>query len=148
CSRLWHRDTQDRRHIKIMVYLNDVDEESGPFEYLPISSTPLNLSLKYALYSTTFLPEKESKKLIPKSKIKSCVGRAGTVVFFEPNGFHHGKMPTLKERHAVLFKYNSRNPRHPKYCCPDYNQAEFDFLSQLVPDDQKEYLWQHNIQSK
>ena len=34
-SRLWHRDTEDRRMIKVIVYLKDVDDEDGAFQFLP-----------------------------------------------------------------------------------------------------------------
>ena len=30
----WHNDFEDRRMLKVIVYLSDVDVESGPFEYL------------------------------------------------------------------------------------------------------------------
>ena len=37
-SQRWHRDFNDRHLLKAFVYLVDVDEETGPFEYVPRSA--------------------------------------------------------------------------------------------------------------
>src|SRR6266542_1155105 len=34
-SQRWHRDFNDRRLVKAFIYLVDVDEGAGPFEYVP-----------------------------------------------------------------------------------------------------------------
>ena len=34
-SQIWHRDFNDRHLLKVFLYLSDVDERSGPFEYVP-----------------------------------------------------------------------------------------------------------------
>ena len=33
-SRLWHLDMEDYKILKVIIYLNDVDETVGPFQYL------------------------------------------------------------------------------------------------------------------
>ncbi|BAZ44958.1 hypothetical protein NIES4102_19750 [Chondrocystis sp. NIES-4102] len=33
--RSWHLDMEDRRTIKIIIYLNDVNSEGGPYQYIP-----------------------------------------------------------------------------------------------------------------
>ncbi|QFS52545.1 phytanoyl-CoA dioxygenase [Nostoc sphaeroides] len=38
-TELWHLDAEDRRMIKVIIYLNDVRIEHGPFEYIPKSWT-------------------------------------------------------------------------------------------------------------
>ena len=37
-SQRWHRDFNDRHLLKAFIYLVDVDEEAGPFEYVPRSA--------------------------------------------------------------------------------------------------------------
>src|SRR5262245_34206170 len=37
-SQRWHRDFNDRHLLKAFIYLVDVDEETGPFEYVPRSA--------------------------------------------------------------------------------------------------------------
>jgi ectoine hydroxylase-related dioxygenase (phytanoyl-CoA dioxygenase family) len=34
----WHRDYNDQHLVKVFVYLVDVDEGTGPFEYVPGSA--------------------------------------------------------------------------------------------------------------
>ncbi|MBW4690029.1 MAG: 2OG-Fe(II) oxygenase [Komarekiella atlantica HA4396-MV6] len=47
-TRLWHLDKEDRKTIKICIYLNDVNDDGGPFEYIPQSFTSTVAdSLKY-----------------------------------------------------------------------------------------------------
>jgi hypothetical protein len=44
---LWHKDGNDRRSIKIIIYLSDVDKEHGPFEYIPRSVIPIQCEEAY-----------------------------------------------------------------------------------------------------
>src|SRR5439155_1288274 len=37
-SQRWHRDPWDNHIVKVFVYFSDVDEEAGPFEYVPGSA--------------------------------------------------------------------------------------------------------------
>lgn len=39
----WHRDTATMRQFKSILYLSDVEEENGPFEYLPGTHTTKSL---------------------------------------------------------------------------------------------------------
>ena len=34
-AQLWHRDPEDIKVVKAFIYLNDVDENCGPFSYIP-----------------------------------------------------------------------------------------------------------------
>ena len=83
--------------IKIIVYLHDVGEEHGPFEYIPL---PSNIGewcnyyrVDYRLWKSGFLgiDDREMMNVIPKKFWKSCPGKAGTVIFVDPrNVLHHG----------------------------------------------------------
>ncbi|MGB6299608.1 MAG: hypothetical protein WBF90_25990 [Rivularia sp. (in: cyanobacteria)] len=48
-SRLWHIDPEDRKVLKVVIYLNDVSENNGPFEYIPL---PFNSEIISALKYT------------------------------------------------------------------------------------------------
>ena len=37
-SQRWHRDYNDERLVKVFIYLTDVDEDTGPLEYVPGST--------------------------------------------------------------------------------------------------------------
>lgn len=105
----WHRDMKFRRGFKAMVYLTDVDENSGPFQFLPGSSS--------ANYHLTHVLEKEQYQYTHKevlsflkgdeSKIMSCVAPKGTLLIFETNLIHRGKpIDQGRSRFAMTNYYN------------------------------------------
>jgi hypothetical protein len=119
---LWHSDAEDRRIIKIFIYLNDVEEKTGPFEYIPRSLTSL-FSLKYwqlyyKLWQSSYMgiDDEDVKKIIPKSAWKSCPGPAGTVIIVDTkNALHHGTVRT-EERSALFLCYTANPPERPDLC--------------------------------
>ncbi|MEH2154177.1 phytanoyl-CoA dioxygenase [Nostoc sp.] len=119
---LWHSDAEDRRIIKIFIYLNDVEEKTGPFEYIPRSLTSLfswnYFRLYYKLWKSGYMgiDDEEVKPVIPKSAWKSCPGPAGTVILVDTkNALHHGTVRT-EERSALFFCYTANPPERPDLC--------------------------------
>jgi len=107
--RLWHKDAEDFHVVRIIVYLNDVTEGGGPFEYIPRS------------YGLTYNDLKEFKgkltnenilKIVPQSVIRTCYGKAGTVIICDSaNSFHHEKLQVTQQRSVAMFGFSSRLPR-------------------------------------
>ncbi|MBV8883058.1 MAG: phytanoyl-CoA dioxygenase [Chroococcidiopsidaceae cyanobacterium CP_BM_RX_35] len=120
-TQLWHKDAEDRRILKIFVYLNDVSENHGPFEYIPkhiTSSFLTSWCIYYKLVKTGFLgiSDDEMKQIVPKSVWKSCPGPAGTVIFVDTKSvIHHGTLRQV-ERSALFFVYTARYPKNPELC--------------------------------
>jgi hypothetical protein len=119
---LWHSDAEDRRIIKIFVYLNDVEEKTGPFEYIPRSLTSLfswnYFRLYYKLFKSNYMgiDDEEVTPVIPKSAWKSCPGAAGTVIIVDTkNTLHHGTVRT-EQRAALFFCYTANPPERPDLC--------------------------------
>ncbi|GAB1539735.1 hypothetical protein NUACC21_24020 [Scytonema sp. NUACC21] len=119
---LWHKDSEDRRIIKIIVYLSDVEEHHGPFEYVPLPLTsPSSLSyyrIYHKLWQSGYLGinNEQLKEIIPKENWKSCLGPAGTVIFVDTkNVLHHGTLKT-EERSALFFVYTANPPKRPELC--------------------------------
>ncbi|MBG1270056.1 phytanoyl-CoA dioxygenase [Nostoc sp. WHI] len=119
---LWHSDSEDRRIIKIFIYLNDVEEQTGPFEYIPRSLTSLfswnYFRLYYKLWKSGYMgiDDEEVKSVIPKSAWKSCPGPAGTVIIVDTkNVLHHGTVRT-EDRLALFFCYTANPPERPDLC--------------------------------
>ncbi|MDM9585534.1 phytanoyl-CoA dioxygenase [Nostoc sp. GT001] len=119
---LWHSDAEDRRIIKIFIYLNDVKEKTGPFEYIPRSLTSLfswnYIRLFYKLWKSGYMgiDDEEVKPVIPKSAWKSCPGPAGTVIIVDTkNALHHGTVRT-EERSTLFFCYTANPPERPELC--------------------------------
>ena len=114
---LWHRDSEDRRIVKIIIYLNDVDEQQGPFEYVPSSFTSgLNFYRLYYKIHNKGINDETLNKIVPKSAWKSCTGAAGTVILSDTNRLlHHGTART-EERSTLFFIYTANPPKRPGLC--------------------------------
>lgn len=99
-SQRWHRDPGDKKFFKIFIYLTDVDEESGPFNY--VLGSNYNNKWRNVFRQRPphgyYPPEGALDKVVPKSDIKMCVGRAGTVVFADTSGLHYGGYATKSQR--------------------------------------------------
>lgn len=144
-TRLWHLDKEDRRMLKIIIYLEDVNHDGGPFQYIPKSLTPtISRSLKYN-YDT--IKDKVMERVVPPSRWKSCVGPAGTVLLIDPASmFHRGKLPVGSDRLTLFFDYTSRKPKHPYYCKSSFSVNESSFLANDLSQRQKECLfWSHKL---
>jgi Phytanoyl-CoA dioxygenase (PhyH) len=123
-TELWHRDDEDRRIIKVFIYLTDVGVENGPFEYVPRHRVA-RLKTRRILSKITASRQKmgrvgiddaEMATLMPQSKWQACPCPPGTVVFADTRAvFHHGKSRRLS-RSAIFLVYTAANPLHPEFC--------------------------------
>lgn len=115
----WHRDSPIHHQTKAICYLTDVDENNGPFQYIPGSQKKLNVIKSY-LYKL-FKPgqfrftESEIDKYteFTKSEVLDLVAPAGTLLFADTKGIHRGK-PIISGRRYVLFCYywDGKIPSH------------------------------------
>jgi hypothetical protein len=107
--RQWHIDVEDYRMVKILIYLNDVSLNGGPFEY--ISKHLTSLLCQTLQYSSGFVSDEVIKTVVPTSNWKSCTGSSGTVTFSDTcNVFHRAKPPVEADRFSITFSYTSRRP--------------------------------------
>jgi hypothetical protein len=116
---LWHLDREDRRMIKIAVYMNPVDDDGGPLQVIrrsAIEAEPGARSFTYGRISHAGL-ERRRGAPIGDDDIVNCTGPAGTVVLCDTARlFHRGKPAVSRDRLAAYFCYFSRIPRHPFFC--------------------------------
>lgn len=91
----WHRDSWFGQR-KIIIYLTDVSEESGPFQYIPFSS-----SLHKKLLS--FLRGKTDRSVgeVQDDTVITLLGKSGTAYMFDGTMIHRGKPPSSQERYAL-----------------------------------------------
>ncbi|MBW4658829.1 MAG: hypothetical protein KME15_09145 [Drouetiella hepatica Uher 2000/2452] len=142
--RTWHKDREDRRMLKVCVYLNDVQMEGGPFECLqPMVNTPI-----YGLfqYQYKLLSDKELKSLLPGTEaegIRTLVGSMGTVIFVDTALYYHrGKPPTQHHRTAVFFSYFSRRPRNPYFCQRSHlSRSDLDYLARNASAEERDCVY-------
>jgi len=112
-TELWHRDHEDKRIIKVFVYLSDVAEDMGPFSYM--SGTHSKGQGKF-----TWLPPPSPPKgvylsgsdleRVQKSdehSIKAYPGKPGTVIIADTSGFHKGGRAIDDPRHILVAFFTS-----------------------------------------
>ncbi|MGY8993667.1 MAG: phytanoyl-CoA dioxygenase family protein, partial [Rhodospirillales bacterium] len=73
-TRLWHLDDEDKRIVKFIVYIDDVDEHGGGFEFVPKTKLPK----EFKRYRR--VDDDEMMQNVPKADWVKCFGPAGTVV--------------------------------------------------------------------
>ena len=109
-TRVWHVDSDDDRVGKVIVYLQNVDMDSGPFEYIPRAETAA-----FGPDARTWTDE-EMDKEIPRVRWKPCTGPFGTVIVADTAGvLHHGRSP-VECRLAAIATYTSSTPVNLELC--------------------------------
>ncbi len=108
-TRQWHRDIEDRRMLKILVWLNDVAADGGPFTYIPAGvSDRMARELRYA---GGYLDDETVTRLHGAEAVRSAGGPQWTVVVADTaRVFHRGMPPTGRDRYAMTFTWTSRRP--------------------------------------
>lgn len=148
-TRLWHRDREDRRMLKIAIYLSDVPENGGPLQCLKsqIFDGPMDRDFSYPVLNHARLEEKLGR-VITDDLITSCTGPAGTVVFMDTARlFHRGKPAVSVDRRAVFHSYFSRYPRHPFFCeRSDLSRSQLArFAEEMSPLQREAVLWRNGL---
>ena len=94
------------RKFKIMIYVNDVDINSGPIHLIDenpeiFEKTRKNFSSKYKENEENIIKNFDLDKYIP------CLGSFGTTIFFDTNTPHYAGevLNTKKKRKILRFNY-------------------------------------------
>ena len=146
-TRLWHLDREDRRVIKVALYLNDVDADGGPFQLITTPPCPPNNRFGYSVLTTNAFEQLSGADIAPDS-LATCTGKAGSLVFADAARFYHrGKPPTDQTRSAIFFSYFARRPRHPFFCGRSrLSQRDItDLVEELHPAQQASALWRRGL---
>lgn len=100
-SQSWHRDPESDTVVKVMVYFDDVDSDSGPLQYVQRSHAG-----KYAdLCPPQRYPDRDITPLIDPMDVVTFECRAGTVVFVNTSGLHRGGYTSSKPRLSGVWTY-------------------------------------------
>ena len=152
--RIWHRDKEDWRMIKVAVYLNDVDESGGPYQSVTAATNEWLVTTlpKYKGLTHTEMQQLLNQRSDDRSSdnrssdnwLISCTGKAGTVIFTDTSRcYHRGKPPTHNDRAAIFFHYFSYRPKNPFYCdrSPLSSKQIVEFDRHLPPHLQGYLTW-------
>ena len=107
-SQRWHRDFNDRHLLKAFIYLVDVDEETGPFEYVPRSAPGWELDRLWPWkpLGDNYPPEDEFAKQLDGRSVTFTAPK-GTIIFCNTSGFHRGGFATGKPRALATLTWDS-----------------------------------------
>ena len=108
-SQRWHRDYNDKHLLKVFLYLVDVDEHMGPFQYVA-GSQPGGAyadAWGWEPLGQHYPTEEELEARVPSSAVQTFTGPAGTLVFCNTAGFHRGGFSTTKPRVLATATYSS-----------------------------------------
>lgn len=122
CSdvRQWHRDVEDRRMLKIIVYLNEVDTDTGPFEYLERLDT--DLATNALGYWSGFVSDERLAEVVDPARWRTATGPVGTTILVDTcRLFHRIRPPQRADRYSMTFSYSSMLA-YQKY--PDAEEAQ------------------------
>jgi hypothetical protein len=111
-SQRWHRDYNDERLVKVFVYLTDVDEGSGPLEYVPGSTPGGEYDKEWPwrpVSNDLYPPQDVFEERIPESAQVTFTGPEGSMVFCNTSGFHRGGYAT-GDGPRVMAVYNYSSP--------------------------------------
>jgi hypothetical protein len=140
-SQRWHRDPDDKKQVKIFLYLRDVDGGTGPFCYIPKSHNggPFAKVLPQTIHVSNYPPDGVVEKLFPPDQRRVCVGKAGTLIFCDTTGYHRGGHAATEPRLLINSVYMTNAAttlllkRFGKfYSIPDWRSSSLGSLSQYA----------------
>jgi hypothetical protein len=107
-SQRWHRDFNDRHLLKAFLYLVDVDEDTGPFEYVPRSAPggELDRLWPWRPLGENYPPEDEFAKSVNGRSVTFTAPK-GTIIFCNTSGFHRGGFARRKPRLLATLTWDS-----------------------------------------
>jgi hypothetical protein len=108
-SQLWHYDFDDRHLLKAFLYLDDVDEGTGPFEYVA-GSQPGGAYRNVRPWKPMGygrVPEEDVTSAVPGDAIRTFTAPRGTLIFCNTSGLHRGGFATSRPRVLATATYCS-----------------------------------------
>jgi len=121
----WHRDSMYEKQIKAILYLSDVSDDNGPFQYVVGSNTKASVLRTLDLHHGANLKRFLSDDLEPwcqrhQERIETITGSAGDVILVDTRGLHRGK-PIVSETRYALTNYYSAAHRVDELA-PDFRK--------------------------
>jgi hypothetical protein len=107
-SQRWHRDPEEQHVVKVFLYLSEVDENAGPFEYLKASQPGNRFGHLWPWGKDKAKPtDEEMAEAAPDGVRLTMTGSAGTMIFCDTSGFHRGGFAKTAPRVLSIWSYVS-----------------------------------------
>ncbi len=103
-SHLYHLDPEDVTQVKVFIYINDVDENTGPFTALPANISAV--VTRHYDYRRERLTDESVYEIAGDGKELSCTGEKGTAIFCDTTKcLHFGGRTVDKTRYMLTLMY-------------------------------------------
>jgi len=124
-QQLWHSDLEDLFTVKAYTFLTDVDEFSGPLDYIVETHPKGRFAVETAeLWKRSFVqdptpaysfqvPDELLFKHVRPDLLERLKGPAGTVVLFDARGLHRGGHVIQGLRQVAVTSHTAPNQVHP-----------------------------------
>ena len=136
-SQLWHSDFSDTKLLKIFIFLEEVDSDSGPLELISKQDTKELLS-SYD-YSWGVVGVSHNDSIVPdsSSKINYMTGDKDSIVLVDTVAcLHRGSRNCKKTRKILYATYSSRTSfRHPPWNWLSTSSSPHPYSSPLLEID-------------
>jgi hypothetical protein len=108
-SQTWHYDFDDKHLLKAFLYLDDVDEGSGPFEFVAGSQPggPYHGVRPWQPMGYGRVPDADVSREVPPDAIRTFTAPCGTLIFCNTSGLHRGGFATSHPRILATATYCS-----------------------------------------
>ena len=117
----WHRDRPDRRQTKAILYLSDVDDRLGPFQYVAGSHRPLTIirdALREDLaFDQSRFDDEQLTALVASrpDRLRTVTASAGTLVLVDTRVIHRGMPMTGQGVRYALTNYYWSDAEIPEH---------------------------------
>jgi hypothetical protein len=95
----FHRDSEDWKYLRFIIYLTDVEQGGGPHVYIQGThreKTPLRLK---------FYSNEEISHQYSADRVVKMFGKRGTGIVADTCGIHKGELPTSSPRLVLTFTF-------------------------------------------
>jgi len=124
-SQRWHRDPEEEHVVKTFLYLRDVDEDAGPFEYVKGSAPGNRYGYVFPFGGKVKNPSDDDlAAIVPAAERVTMTGSAGTMIFCDTSGFHRGGFASAKPRAMALWSYVSCEAQESRRFAVDLDGRE------------------------
>ena len=104
-NQIYHVDPNSPRFLKFFVYLDDVDENGGPFCYVEGSHTK-KFEIDRRNWNEQYNWSTDSiEQIYGKDKVKYLTAKKGDLLIADTNGWHRGTKPLNKDRTMLTLDY-------------------------------------------
>lgn len=107
----WHRDNRSKQ-IKTIVYLTDVDEQNGPFLFMPLSNQ-FDLTTRDGIGKVTRYKNEVIEQYCKNNNYEyfTVTGKKGTVIFADTSFIHRGADIKRENRYTYTNYYFEDHPQ-------------------------------------